>query len=206
MKFKSCVFIVLFIVLFLLNLILINTSFCASSDYYYSDFFSIDGDKVSFIVNNNTYSNELINLTNFSKILVLKDYNSYHFFCLSDNQTYTINSDNYIVFKNIKYSLFFGGADTPYFSGLETSSRNFSLNFNDNKKIIYSNFDIVNDNGDVVFQKPVLTLGKVLEKNSPVKMFQIMTHGTITYLIVFLVGLVAFWKAWQLLSKELRKA
>lgn len=77
--------------------------------------------------------------------------------------------------------------------------------------IIYSSFDITDTEGNVLFQGPVLTtetptLGEVLEKANPVETFQTMTHGMITYLLVFLVGLVAFWKAWSLLSKSLRKA
>ena len=71
--------------------------------------------------------------------------------------------------------------------------------------VIYCSRDIKDSEGNVVFRGPVPTLGEVLEKNNPVQTFQTMTRGIITYLIVFLVGLVAFWKAWQLLSKELRK-
>lgn len=73
------------------------------------------------------------------------------------------------------------------------------------ERSVYCSHDILNVEGNVVFQKPVLTLGEVLEQTNPVQTFQTMTRGIITYLIVFLVGLVAFWKAWQLLSKELRK-
>lgn len=72
--------------------------------------------------------------------------------------------------------------------------------------LFYSNFDIYDESNNLVFQRPVLTLGEALEITNPVEMYQTMIHGMIISLIVFLVGLVAFWKAWSLLSKELRKA
>lgn len=57
------------------------------------------------------------------------------------------------------------------------------------------------------FFSPVpVNLAQALELHNPMTSFQTMTRGMIPYLIVFLVGLVAFWKAWQLLLKELRKA
>ena len=71
--------------------------------------------------------------------------------------------------------------------------------------VLNSNFDIYVKN-DLVFRKPVPTLGEVLEKTNPVKMFQITTSGMIVYLMVFLVSLVGFLKAWSILSNSLRKA
>ena len=58
-----------------------------------------------------------------------------------------------------------------------------------------------------VFIHPVQeSLAQVLEKNNPVKNFQTMMSGIIPYLIAFIIGLVAFWKGWQFLSTQLRKA
>lgn len=71
---------------------------------------------------------------------------------------------------------------------------------------VYSNFDIKNEEGSVLFQRPVMSLAESLVTAEPVKTYQIMIHGMIIFLVVFLVGLVAFWKAWSFLSKELRKA
>lgn len=74
--------------------------------------------------------------------------------------------------------------------------------------VVYSSYNIYDVDGQLFFHQAPLSLTaiQVLEQNSPMKIFQTMTHGMIPYLIVFLVGLVAFWKAWQLLLKELRKA
>lgn len=75
--------------------------------------------------------------------------------------------------------------------------------------LIYSTHDIYTSpdgTGDLVFQRPVLTLAEVLEEAKPVETFQTTMSGIIVSLTVFLVGLVAFWKAWSFLSKNLRKA
>lgn len=89
---------------------------------------------------------------------------------------------------------------------LDTGDSSMGISFYTSlSNVIYCSRDIKDSGGNVVFRGPVPTLGEVLEKNNPVQTFQTMTRGIITYLIVFLVGLVAFWKAWQLLSKELRK-
>lgn len=50
------------------------------------------------------------------------------------------------------------------------------------------------------------TLAEELEMAQVKENFQTMIRGIIPYLIALVVGLVAFWKAWQLLLKELRKA
>lgn len=59
---------------------------------------------------------------------------------------------------------------------------------------------------DYFFQPTPLSLGQAMTKAEVLKTFQTMIRGMIPSLIVFLVGLVAFWKVWQLLLKELRKA
>lgn len=84
----------------------------------------------------------------------------------------------------------------------------FTKDVLDTNMEIYLNQPIYSDvNRTEIFFSPVpATLAQVLELNSPVKTFQTMIVGMIPYLIAFLVGLVAFWKAWQLLLKELRKA
>lgn len=74
------------------------------------------------------------------------------------------------------------------------------------KLFLYSNFDIKDKSGNVVFPKPVLSLGEVLANNNPVKTFQTTMSGIILSLTALLVLLVGFWKAWSLLLKCLRKA
>ena len=75
---------------------------------------------------------------------------------------------------------------------------------------IYKSYNSSNDGSidEIFFQKTPVpsTLVEVLEMSKPKEMFQTMIRGIIPYLIALVVGLVAFWKAWQILLKELRKA
>lgn len=83
-------------------------------------------------------------------------------------------------------------------------------------RIIASGQDVHPFNkSDVFFQQtPVpskviigqTTLAEELEMAQVTENFQTMIRGIIPYLIALVVGLVAFWKAWQLLLKQLRKA
>lgn len=58
----------------------------------------------------------------------------------------------------------------------------------------------------VFFSRMALTLSMIVEQSHPEEMIPTMIVGLIPCLMLFLVGLVAFWKAWQLLSRLLRKA
>ncbi len=87
------------------------------------------------------------------------------------------------------------------YSGTDERLCSFSVN-----DMIFSDFNVKDSEGNVVFQKPVPTLGEVLVKTDPVKKFQTMISGMIVFLVVFLVSLVGFLKAWSLLSNSLRKA
>ena len=80
-------------------------------------------------------------------------------------------------------------------------------------EVYYSDRDIYTQNKASLFflatpiPDPIPeTLAGVLEMSNPTQTFQTMMRGIIPYLIALVVGLVAFWKAWQLLLKELRKA
>lgn len=83
-------------------------------------------------------------------------------------------------------------------------------------RIIASGLDVHPFNKTEVFfqQTPVpskviigqTTLAEELETAQVKENFQTMMSGIIPYLIALVVGLVAFWKAWQLLLKELRQA
>lgn len=58
---------------------------------------------------------------------------------------------------------------------------------------------------DFFYQAP-LTLAGALEQNNPVQIFQFLMKNVLVSLMVFLVGLVAFFKAWAWLKTQLRKA
>lgn len=96
-----------------------------------------------------------------------------------------------------------------------TYTMNFYTNVDGGRNWGYiSNFTIYWDEActNVFFYQPPIvlksepTLAGVLAETNPTQTFQTMMSGIIPYLVVFLVGLVAFWKAWSILSKELRKA
>lgn len=144
--------------------------------YWLSLFYSKDGELNS----KHTYSDGDCNIKNNNSFRIY--YDSYK---LLDNTW------SYISTRNIN------SGDT-----YEYSSDNI-----DAKKYIYSNVNIYNTDGSIFFQPPpATTLAAVLEEAQAVKNFQTMMSGIIPYLIALVVGLVAFWKAWQLLLIELRKA
>lgn len=73
--------------------------------------------------------------------------------------------------------------------------------------IYFDNMTLANKaSEEISFFFQGLTLAETLALSNPTKTFQTMMRGIIPYLIALVVGLVAFWKAWQLLLKELRKA
>lgn len=111
---------------------------------------------------------------------------------------------NFISFSYIIETNTFTTPNT--FSGTSVGDLMLVSRVTDDGYILLNDFDLCDTEGNVVFPRPVLTLAEVLEKEKPAETFQTMMSGIIPYLLVFLIGLVAFWKAWQLLSKELRKA
>lgn len=74
-----------------------------------------------------------------------------------------------------------------------------------------STVDIYNSDRATLFfqQTPVpqdLTLAMVLEMNSPMEIFKKQMKNVVVSLVAFLVGLVAFLKAWAWLKTQLHKA
>ncbi len=51
-----------------------------------------------------------------------------------------------------------------------------------------------------------VTLAQVLEETKPVEIFKTTIVGFLKYLIAFVVFVIAFWKGWQFLLKQLRQA
>lgn len=77
--------------------------------------------------------------------------------------------------------------------------------------MFYANFDIYSDNTytDFFFKAPImeqeLTMAQILEQNNPVQTFSNLMKNVVVSLVVFLVGLVAFLKAWTWLKSQLRQ-
>lgn len=70
---------------------------------------------------------------------------------------------------------------------------------------IYRNHDIKDFSGNVVFPLPVRPLVKVAQMITP-EMILGQIVGLLPLLILFVIGLAAFWKGWQVLSSTLRRA
>ena len=80
-----------------------------------------------------------------------------------------------------------------------------------NQDYVYTSFDCKFADGTVFFQAPPVmeqetTLAMVLEQNNPMEIFKILMKNVVVSLVVFLVGLVAFLKAWAWLKTQLHKA
>ena len=81
------------------------------------------------------------------------------------------------------------------------------------ENIVYSSLDIYDDSGNMVFQgapqvNQIPEITKTLvEQTTQVGMQPLTLIKTLLpIVIVTIVGLIGFWKAWQLLLKNLRKA
>ena len=84
--------------------------------------------------------------------------------------------------------------------------------------IFISSVDIYKDvnKNEIFFQKPPQVIPEVLgitetlveetEKVQIAEQLKIMIVGFLKYLIVLVISLIAFWKGWQFLSMQLRKA
>lgn len=80
------------------------------------------------------------------------------------------------------------------------------------KKIIYTTVDFYDAEGNVLFQKaPQVVIPEItktlVEQTTQVGMKPLTQIKTLLpIVIVTIVGLIGFWKAWQLLSKQLKRA
>lgn len=81
------------------------------------------------------------------------------------------------------------------------------------KRIVTSNYDVYDKNGELVFQappqvNPTLTETLVEETTQAqiTQQIQTMILGFLKYLTLFVVSVIAFYKGWKFLSTQLRKA
>lgn len=80
-----------------------------------------------------------------------------------------------------------------------------SVDLLDHEHYVYRNHDIKDYSGNVVFPLPVRPLVRVAQMITP-EMILGQIVGLLPLLILFVVGLAAFWKGWQVLSNTLRQA
>ena len=76
--------------------------------------------------------------------------------------------------------------------------------------ILYSTSDLYNASGDIFFQKTLLGITETLvaetNKAQITEQLKTMIAGFLKYLIVLVISVIAFWKGWQFLSTQLKKA
>lgn len=170
--------------------------------------YSVDGKDVKFT---NVFDDKLNE--NQSNYFVMRNFDSsnnltgyfMYIYTGSNNFRYDV-TNNRVYFSGICYKLE-TKADGSEWGGSPYSKENgfFSAILNQDT-LIYTGSNILDySTGEVVF-RPVLTLGQALEKANPVKTYQTTMSGMILSLVVFLVLLVGFLKAWSILSNSLRKA
>lgn len=169
------------LILLVLILFSFNTlSYCNFNDSYSTYDFIYNNEYIAFIINGNTYKNTDINSAQYSNVIVFRDGGTYHIFAFNDNNSYSYDksSDKLIFNINAVRCLFNYGGNPFGFSKLERMNTHLYLSGylnpeNNEKEIIYNNFDIIDVNGDVVLNKMV----KVPDK------FFNFRYGTLDYSI-----------------------
>ena len=122
-------------------------------------------------------------------------------------------SEYYIYYSvGIAQSIYRASKNPTELTLMETKDSNKSNKlYNSKSGEFYANFDIYSDNTytDFFFKAPImeqeLTMAQILEQNNPVQTFSNLMKNVVVSLVVFLVGLVAFLKAWTWLKSQLRQ-
>lgn len=101
-------------------------------------------------------------------------------------------------------------------SGTNFNSAYLTKNVTDNRTFkkssafYYSDFDVLYSDGTVFFQKPLLgiTEALVVETNKAqiAEQLKKIITGFLKYLIALVISVIAFWKGWQFLLTQLKKA
>lgn len=183
----------------------------------------------------NTYANDIITTTLPSIDTIVNDNDNWFIYRNPKSNSYfMIIYDGSILYNGSYFdNVYYEG---EYYFGLSGGShyRNYKLqdntwilsselfvegccpkftSFEPLPNICASNLDIRNNkdflgNDDLVFQEsPTLsTLRGINFRPMVWEIMKMTIAGFLKYLIVFLVSLIAFWKGWQFLLKQLRKA
>lgn len=204
MKIKNKFLFIFLVILILFSFTLINCCFAAESTSY-----TITGR------NGNTVTFPEFTEDNIENGFFIQYWSGTYYMGVFNSSDVHLYKSGYKIGSNVSYK--------EYSFNTSSNSWAFYRNMNANGEIcgesglFYSSVDIYSSSSsnDVAISKtgtnfflpePEVTLATILEENSPTETFQTMIHGIIPYLIAFLVGLVAFWKGWKFLSKELHKA
>ncbi len=144
------------------------------------------------------------------------------FFDSKIKYAYLYTSKEAITFDNFNEGSIVVPAHKKYSCRLDLENSKFSLDGDYGssssrsetfKRILYSNYDVYDKNGELVFQappqvNPTLTETLVEETTQAqiTQQIQTMILGFLKYLTLFVVSVIAFYKGWKFLSTQLRKA
>ena len=202
------------IIFILLSFIFINNSVFATVTSGYT-FYNIEQEVIDYVYSLPEYTDDCC-------VIIAKDSGGYQVRIISKYGSLYVDSNRYgrinlastdeMIFNF--YQLNFDGSNVSISSGPTQLTRSsFELYLNAWDYNIFSNVDIYTDSTctDFFYKAPIVepvqeTLATVLAQNSPIQIFSSLIQNVLVSLTVFLVGLVAFSKAWVWLKTQLRKA
>ena len=141
---------------------------------------------------------------------VLVSGSDYYYYNYSNDTSYG-TGNNRLNFYNYEYSLDTTDFLTPSakYYGIWGIMGNASGGLS-GLKIHYSSVDIKDSSGNVFFQKTPLGITETLvvetNKVQIAEQLKKMITGFLKYLIALVISVIAFWKGWQFLSTQLKKA
>lgn len=139
---------------------------------------------------------------------------SYSFYrCLVINRTLypdaVVNLSNYIQIDDVAFDYFDISLDGSILQTGNASLAGYYYREDlENENFLFKNINVYK-NGKLFFQPPqtlTMTLVEATLKAQITEQLKIMIVGFLKYLIVLVISLIAFWKGWQFLSMQLRKA
>lgn len=138
----------------------------------------------------------------------------YYFFVCDG---YFINNKYYLNNNSVSNYIYFEYDTNGSFIRANSLRCDSSFSLWNGMSICYSSTDLYDSNGVLVFQVALpeipeepqqitQVLAEETEKVQIAEQLKIMIVGFLKYLIVLVISLIAFWKGWQFLSTQLRKA
>lgn len=196
---------VISIILLLLSCVFINNSFAVENKTH-----TITG------INGTTFTFPDFSGTNIENGFFIQYWNGVYYMGV-------FNSNNVHLYINSTYKIGSTVSYTEYKLNTSSNSWDFYREMSANNEAttdgllfytthdVYSsktsnNINITKTGNNFFVPPPVVTLATVLEETNPTEMFKNLMKNVVVSLVVFLVGLVAFLKAWAWLKTQLHKA
>lgn len=201
--------------------VILITSLCtscfASSDLKFSNDETYTLSDFSEFVGNDSYIIVYGSNKNLGKRFLLLPYNKEQYKVLLYKsgdyyslQLHSIDTDggyNYSKKYTFRYCL---DKNSAWLSGTTSDSSGFY--FDGGIECVYTTDDIYDTEGNLVFQgapqipEITKTLVEQTTQTQIQEQLKLMITGFLKYLIVFVISVIAFWKGWKFLSKQLKRA